>query len=885
MRYQGLFEGLRRRRRIVIGLIAAVALIAAGGLFGPLLLNGPRIVAVTPADADRAFNPSGVLRIEFDQWVSRDSALAAISLDPPVEFDAEWERRAVTLRPRAGLGRGQEYRLSISPGIENVLGRAGDDGRVIAFATMPYVAAIGAGPEDGTGDVPLRAPITVEFDLPVVSAESVARAADDPSLAGALPQPLSLEPATAGLGRWLSPTLYGFYPEGDLLPATVYTATVRADISGDGRVQMSGPAAWSFSTAAPLLLGSRPYDGASEVAAQSPIEVRLAGGVDPDSAGAHFALQRADTGASVAGAIQPSEEGFQFVPAAALERGVSYEARLEPGIVSVAGSRLNARPLSWTFTVIGDLTVDQVGPPDGATDVLTTTERISVRFNHPVVALTTIDQQAGLPQPLEITPPLAGVGRWIDTSTYVYSPTAGLVPSTAYQVTIKAGLADQTGGALRAAYGWSFTTIQPLVASSQPAPNDAQASPVAPLSLVFNQPMDPASLRDSITLRQVTGNVDVAGTLEVAGARATFTPAAPLNRGARYELNVAAGARAASGAGELAQPFRASFQVAPAPALVSTNPADGEQASYGSVRMIFNTPMDWGSLEQNLAIEPKPTQIYTYTYENEFTLDFNAAPETDYAVTIGGASRDPYGAELGADRTIRFRTQPLAPSLSIVGPYQMATYNAYAPVRLSVRQTNVTNLRYALYPLDQVQATSLLTNYEAWNKFAPANPLDQGEVALAGPRNQERIEQLELGELDPGLYYLVVDGPPEVRDRQIMVVSPLALTVKRAAGELFIWAVDLASGQPAANLPLAAHSGIDTPEQALGSTDGDGVLRAPITGFGPYDQLLVWSPAGERFGLASSAWGDGINPWDFGLPAEYAPATLAGNFSTDRPIY
>jgi uncharacterized protein YfaS (alpha-2-macroglobulin family) len=885
MRYQALVQGLRRRSRLIIGMIVVALLVGLGIALGPMLLAGPRIVAVTPADADRAVNPSGVLRIEFDQWVNRDSVLAAVSLDPPVEYAAEWERRAVNLRPHADLGHGQQYRLTIKPGVKNVLGRASADSRTVAFATMPYVAAVGFGPESGAAAQPLRTPITVEFDLPVVPADSVAKAADDPSLADALPQPLALAPATAGIGRWLSPTLYGFYPEGDLLPATVYTATVGSDISGDGRVQMEQPASWSFSTAAPLLLGARPYDGASEVAAQAPIEVRLDTGVDPASAGAHFALQRSDTGDSVSGAIQPAEQGFQFIPAAALERGVSYEARLDPGIQSVAGARLNARPLSWTFTVIGDLAVDQVAPPADTSEVLTTTERISVHFNHPVVALTSIDQQAGLPQPLEIAPPLAGVGRWIDTSTYSYSPTAGFAPSTSYRVAIKSGLADQTGGVLRGDFSWSFTTIQPLVARSTPEPNEDQASPVDPIILTFNQPMDPASLEASLALRVNEANERVPGTLKVAGNRATFTPAEPLVRGARYELSVAAGARAAGGSGAMAQTYESVFRVAPAPALVGSSPADGEEAAYGSVRLSFSTPLDWATLDRNLSIEPAPTHIYTYTYENEFTLDFDAVPETDYTLTVGGASRDPYGVELGDDQVIHFRTRPLGPSLSIVGPYQMAAYNAYAPIQLSVRQTNITTLKYALYPLDQLQVNNLINNYEAWNSFAPAVSIDQGEVTLDGPRNQERIEQLELGELAPGLYYLVVDGPPTISDRQIMVVSPAALTVKRTPDELFIWAVDLASGQPLADLALSAQAGLDGAVQPLGRTDAEGILRAPIAGASPYDPLLVWSEAGERFSLTSSNWGEGINAWDFGLPTEYSPATLAGNFTTDRPIY
>ena len=41
-------------------------------------------------------------------------------------------------------------------------------------------------------------------------------------------------------------------------------------------------------------------------------------------------------------------------------------------------------------------------------------------------------------------------------------------------------------------------------------------------------------------------------------------------------------------------------------------------------------------------------------------------------------------------------------------------------------------------------------------------------------------------------------------DRQLMAVSPYALTIKRSAEKLFVWAIDLATGKPVADIPLTA---------------------------------------------------------------------------------
>ena len=921
--------------RRLIAIIAAALVVALGALLVPLALAGPRVLSVTPADGAGDANPQAPIQIVFDQWVWPDSVAAALQLDPPARVTVTGPTfprpgaTTVLIQPQDGLRYGARYRLTIGSGVKNLLGRTLDRPLTIAFATVPYVTVARLGPERGATDVPLNAPIIVEFGAPVVPTDAIAAAARDPRLADGMPQPIELTPPTAGVGRWLAPTLFGFYPADGLHAATTYTATVRADLTPDGKARLEQPVAWSFSTAAPLLAGARPYDGATEVAADSAIEVRLAKDVDVASAGAHFSLREAASGTEVKGTVQPGGSGFLFKPAAPLQRGARYEAHLAPGIRSTTGAVLNPRPLTWSFSVIGDLEVAQVEPPADATGVLTSTRRISVRFNHPVVAVTAIDRQASLPQPLTITPPLPGVGRWIDTSTYVYSPTTALTPSTGYRVRVAAGLQDQTGGVLRQEYAWGFHTITPQVLGSMPPDGAQYASPNGPIVVVFNQPMEPAGLAGAIRLRNDATGAEVPGTLAtvgnmsvplpeggaseaaagqattISGSAVTFTPAAPLERGTSYTLLVARGLRAAQGDGVLASGYRASFRVAPLPQLLGSSPADGEQAAQlnQGVALTFSTPMDWASVEQNLTIEPRPSEVYTSSYETQFSLYFTLAPETDYRVTVGAAARDPYGVPLGQEATVRFRTGALPPALAIVGPYQFGAYNAHTSARVPVRHVNVPQVSYAIYRLEPTQAARLSYDYDAWRTFQPdpAALVRQGDRSLPGDRNQERVDLLEVGPLEAGLYVFQLIGPDTVDpagrlyDQQIMAVSPYALTIKRSADQVFVWAVDLASGQPVADLPLEAAtfvlggkpSGAPSLSEprALGRTDAEGILKASYSAGDPYAPLFLWSPAGERFVFATTGWGEGISPWDFGLPADYSRRPFIGGLFTDRPIY
>src|SRR5215212_1243628 len=337
-----------RWRNINLVLFALI-LVVLGVVLGPVALNAPTVLRVTPADGAADANPAAGIQLVFSQWVRPDSVQSAVAFDPPVEFTVigagcpRLGPATVTIQPTGGLHYGAKYRLTLGAGVRNMLGRASEQPLSVAFVTAPYVTVARFGPEQDVKDVPLNAPITVEFGAPVVPANQIAAAAEDPRLADALPQPLGLTPAAEGVGRWLSPTLFGFYPAAELHAATKYTANLRPDLTPDGSARLEQPVTWSFQTAAPLLAGTRPYDGAIDTPASGEVEVRLARDVDVASAGKAFVLRALDTGETVRGSVEPIGGGFVFKPAEALQRGARYEASLGAGIVSSLGAHLNDR--------------------------------------------------------------------------------------------------------------------------------------------------------------------------------------------------------------------------------------------------------------------------------------------------------------------------------------------------------------------------------------------------------------------------------------------------------------------------------------------------------------------------------------------------------------
>jgi len=75
------------------------------------------------------------------------------------------------------------------------------------------------------------------------------------------------------------------------------------------------------------------------------------------------------------------------------------------------------------------------------------------------------------PDPLVISPAVAGAGEWINTAIYRFKPSEGLAASTTYTVVVKAGLVDTTGSALVEDYVFSFRTVDPTILNWLPENN------------------------------------------------------------------------------------------------------------------------------------------------------------------------------------------------------------------------------------------------------------------------------------------------------------------------------------------------------------------------------------------------------------------------------
>ena len=628
-----------------------------------------------------------------------------------------------------------------------------------------------------------------------------------------------------------------------------------------------------------------PTDGTITIYFDSPM--------DRASVESSFAVEPKVNGAFV----WADDSTVTFKPQAALERASRYNVTIDATAKSRAGLSL-PHPVSFHADTVGFLEVTQVLPaPDtfGA-DV---NSLITVMFNRPVVPLTSLSQQAALPNPLTLDPPVEGQGEWLNTSIFVFRPAKALAGGQAYTGRIAAGLTDTTGGLLKEDFTWQFSTQAPEVVSSIPYNGQTGLVLNQPISITFNQPMDRASTEKAFSLSDPNGQT-VAGTFAWAadGTGFDFTPGQLLARSTNYSAKVEASALAASGNTPLAQPFGINFTTIAPPAIVLTDPPEGAQnvPAYNGFRIVFAAPMDPATLDPNIDIVPKPTQVYTYWNEYDFSyyLSWDLDPSTDYVVTLGAGMNDIYGAALPEGRVIHFRTAKRDPQAYFNSNGLAGTYNAYAAsTALYVSTVNQDHVDFALYPLNLNDLIGLTgpDSYSFNQSFRPASPLREWTVNIENQLDQvilTRVPLAEGGALAPGAYYLEMNANGPAAQYQVVVVSGANLTLKSSFTDALVWATDLQSGQPIPNYPITFYNksgGVI----ASGQTDADGLFAAPIK-----DRPDLWTPiyaaaaggaGATAFSVVGSDWATGVDAWDFGVNAQYYPTDLLAYLYTDRPLY
>jgi uncharacterized protein YfaS (alpha-2-macroglobulin family) len=576
-----------------------------------------------------------------------------------------------------------------------------------------------------------------------------------------------------------------------------------------------------------------------------------------------------------------------FTPEMAVTLTIAASARAANGL-SLTG------PVTLEFTTADYLKPLQFLPAADSKDI-PANAAVALTFNQPVVALGA-DPASG-PAAFSLSPSAGGRGEWLNTSTYIFYPD-GLSGGVTYSVKVNPRLKAASGSGLApdsAGAAWEFTPAPPRLVTIAPDPN-LPLTLDGTLTLTFNQPMDTASVEAGLVLTGPQGLVDFKPTWDETGTILTVTPKAQLGRNTDYTLTILGADAHAPGGTPMGANLEYTYRTYPSLAIIGTKPANGGTiVNYGGPQIFFSAPLkanqDW---EKFITVQPE-IDFSAYTSDGGTTLGIGGYMDADtsYTMTIASGLEDLWGGKLETPYTFSFRTAPATPQLYLMYYGTSAFFVRPGSAALKAQAVNIHSVRATVAPLGMTEFLDLQSGgYDTLRGYQPASPVVLPQTFNL-PANRTGVIDIRLGQgntpLETGIYYVRLDAQEaESNPTQYFyaVASNVNVTFKSGVTDALVWAVDLESGDPLANAPVAVYSH-DGQLLASGQTDQNGLWKsnlATIVESGPA-VVMIGQPGDKNFGLALTSWNDGISTWDFDLYGSRHMPVEDVYVYTDRPIY
>ncbi len=515
---------------------------------------------------------------------------------------------------------------------------------------------------------------------------------------------------------------------------------------------------------------------------------------------------------------------------------------------------------------------------------------VNVTFNQPMVPLGTISDLALIEVPVQLVPDVPGTWRWVGTKTltFEYESTEidRLPKATEYQVSIPAGTMSVTGGVLEKTIRWTFSTPPPRMMTHSPSHGPQVLDPI--FFIAFDQRIDPDSVLATISVTADGKEVDIqlATSDELEGDKnvnrlaeksaedrwLAFRAEELLPTDADIQVTIGPGTPSAEGPliTQEAQSF--GFRTY-APLRIEEHGCSwyGDDCRpLAPFYIRFNNPIDVDAYDDSmLSIDPPIAGASVSIFGNTINIQGATQGSTTYRVTVDRGVTDIFGQTLGKNETLTFRVGRADPFLT--GPDSILVTldpTSSEPV-FSVYSMNYNKLDvkvYGLQPSDWPDFKSYLAEFdsqetrptppgrllkdETMNLEAPSDVLIQVDVDLKDlmdGRFGHFIVFVEpsrsLLDLDPNRYRPVIQAWVQVTN--------IALDAIVDHTEMVVWATDLSSGAPLANVSIDAQ-----PSSQRFETGADGTIQFDLPS--PSTSLLIARQGSDTVILPHSDyyWGD-----------------------------
>lgn len=296
------------------------------------------------ADSEMALTTTSI-EVDFSEPVAHATAQQAFRITPAAGGSFSWSAASLTFTPDSRLPLRTAFEVAIGPGVTDQAGnRMAAGSPSFHFTTVGNPNVVDTDPADAATDVPLDAPIVIDFST-LMDTTSVERA-------------LELAPATELRLRWSRERLT-VTPLAPLEANRRYTLNIGVGARDQAGTPLARPFQLSFQTVPSGLAAGVivPADDVAGVAVTTPIAVVFDRPLDPDSVHDDLLTITPQVAGSLAVVAAPGAAGLldgglrvlRFQPSGPLDPNTTYEVALAPGLLGADGAGLPAG-LSWTFT-------------------------------------------------------------------------------------------------------------------------------------------------------------------------------------------------------------------------------------------------------------------------------------------------------------------------------------------------------------------------------------------------------------------------------------------------------------------------------------------------------------------------------------------------------
>lgn len=535
--------------------------------------------------------------------------------------------------------------------------------------------------------------------------------------------------------------------------------------------------------------------------------------------------------------------------------------------------------------------------PQGAVSVA---PFVSITFDQPMVAVSTVDQLADDAVPAAVTPKIAGRWDWIGTETLRFTAESDaldrLPMATRYTVTVPAGTKSLSGGVLTHPATATFQTPAATVTGFTPgSKTPVSLHPV--MVAVFNQLVDPTTVLRTVTVTaggtawpirvatqaEIAADPDAAAGLSTApnGRTVAFVPTRDFPAASPIAVTVRAGTKSAEGPLSSTSDAGFHFSTRAAMTLTGGSCTDFECQPGGPLQVMFSNPIDAQAFDPaSVTVDPAIPGGASITADGtQITVSGATAAATAYRVTVRAGLRDTFGQTLAADSMVTITTSRATPRIYPF-PTSVTTLDPMA-AKPTVTITTVNQKRFR----ERVFAVQLADwgTYQSWlthvlqlntyqagdNLHGPSWPvLSDRTVDVAGAGDQLAATVLDLSgalrSLPAGRTQVVVLIEPidpvstddSWQNRPTMTwVQSTTLAVDAIADQsgLHAWVTDLRTGAPTPGASVTLETSGGSPVQPGVVTDSSGLAAIELTAAA--GSLLVGTSGDQTVLLPADMWG------------------------------